>query len=381
MSGGTNLIYEMGARGRDARFPVRWSADVFDDPSCHEALAEGRSLMITTPTVARLYADGIERLRKSSDAALLVLGVTESGKSLAAVEQICVAAAEHGLGRRDQIVAVGGGVCLDLVTVAASLYRRGIAHMRIPTTVIGQVDAGIGAKGAVNHNGGKNTLGCFHPPSKVFVDRSLLATVPVRDVRSGLAEIVKMAVIGDLELFQVLEKYGPSLAESHFQWPGTVAEGVLDRSIVLMADELAPNLFEDRTLERKVDAGHTFSPKIEARSGFTLTHGEAVSIDLAYSASLASELGILGEAEACRIIMLLIDLGLPVDTKHLQLALCRDAIAEAARHRGGRANLPLPSEIGVIQFISQASALDANVLRRALERHREFSRQLAARSR
>jgi 3-dehydroquinate synthetase len=369
---GTGEIYRMSTSGREVDFPVIRTADVFEDAGCSAAVAERRSLLVTTSMVANLYGDRIERLARRSGAQTLVLDVDESRKSLESVQHICAAAADHQLGRRDQIVAIGGGVCLDLVTLAASLYRRGIPHLRIPTTLIGQVDAGIGAKGAVNYNGGKNSLGCFHPPSRVFVDRALLATLSKRDLKSGLAEIVKMAVIADPDLFAVLEKEGPELVESRFQHPGGVADWVLDRSIVLMSDELAADLFEKRSLERKVDAGHTFSPKIETRSGFAVTHGEAVAIDLAFSASLAHQIGLLDGNESRRVIALLAGLGLAVDSGHLDLALCQQAVAEAIRHRGGRLHLPLAEAIGTVKFVSDADAVGPDVLRRALSAHSEM---------
>src|SRR5918912_1586999 len=144
-----------------------------------EALQGRNAIVVTTPTLSRLYGPALSAAMKGTPvASTVVLDVREQTKSVQFVERVCAEALAHGLDRRAVLVAVGGGVCSDIVTVAASFIRRGIAHLRVPTTLIGQVDAGIGLKGAVNFAAKKSFLGCFHPPEQVLIDPELLRTVP-----------------------------------------------------------------------------------------------------------------------------------------------------------------------------------------------------------
>jgi len=334
-------------------------------------LLEGRqALVVTTPTVRRLYGHALDavvehhRLRATT----LVLRCSEQAKSLKAVQRVCRHALERGLGRDAVLVSVSGGVCSDIVTVAASLIRRGISHLRIPTTLIGQVDAGVGVKGAVNFAGKKSFLGCFYPPKAVLIDPHFLRTVPVTHLRYGLAEILKMAIIRDAELFDCIANHWQSLLLSRFQEPRAVVRRVLYLAAKGMLDELQPNLYEDRTYKRLVDAGHTFSPILEAVSSFSLHHGEAVAVDLALSATIAHLTGRLGAVERERIVETLAAVGLPVHDPALSVDLCLEALRDAARHRAGAINLVVPVGIGRATFIERAEEIEVATLREALRR-------------
>src|SRR5512140_34468 len=177
-----------------------------------EALADRKAIVVTTPTVDRLYGAALRgALKGTSVASTLVLDLREESKSLQSVEQVCREALAHGLDRRAVLVAFGGGVCSDVVTVAASLVRRGIAHLRVPTTLIGQLDAGIGLKGAVNFAGKKSFMGCFHPPEQVLIDPQFLRSVPRRFLIAGLAEALKMGIARDARLFELIERSAAEL--------------------------------------------------------------------------------------------------------------------------------------------------------------------------
>jgi 3-dehydroquinate synthase len=248
--------------------------------------------------------------------------------------------------------------------MAASMVRRGVDHIRIPTTLIGQIDAGIGVKGAVNLAGQKSFVGVFHAPAAVLIDPQFLATLPATRIRQGLSEILKMALIRDAELFELVEAHAGTLVAKRFQEPA-VARNIVSRAISLMIDELAHNPFENQTFERLVDMGHTFSPQLEARSGFRLSHGEAVAVDMALSCVIAVELGLMSNHAARRFIALLERVGLPVGSTLLSAELCREAMACATAHRGGNLNLVLPCAIGHATFVDN-DALAHGVLERAL---------------
>lgn len=332
-----------------------------------EALRDRRTIVVTTPLVDHLYGASLRAaLKSASVAATLVLDVREETKSVQFVEQICKEALAHGLDRRGVLVAFGGGVCSDVVTVAASLIRRGIAHVRVPTTLIGQVDAGIGLKGAVNFAGKKSFLGCFHPPEQVLIDPELLRSLPKRFLIAGLAESLKMGIARDARLFEVIESSAAELVATGFASPAGDATEVLQRSICSMLDELGANPFEDRTYERLVDFGHTFSNAVESALSFDIHHGEAVAIDLALSACIAESIGVLSAAGCARILAALRSASLPIWTRVLDLELCRAALAEACRHRGGAMNLVIPGAIGRAVFLRRRDQLPDDVLEQAL---------------
>ncbi len=287
--------WEMRCDAR-ATYPVRLCVDLLSSRSTvlAEVTSDRRTMIVTTPTVARLYGEWLQALVKGKDAvSVLVMEVTEATKTLAQVEAVCQQALAHGITRRGLLVAIGGGVCSDVVTLAASLIRRGVGYIRVPTTLIGQIDAGIGLKGAVNFAGKKSFLGCFHPPEQVLIDPAFLRSLPRRFLVSGMAESIKMAVGRDAALFELLELHAPELVASGFSCPGAKGHELLQRSIWSMLDELRQNPYEDQTYERLVDFGHTFSPAIEAALGFEIDHGEAVAIDIALSATLAHVLGLM----------------------------------------------------------------------------------------
>jgi 3-dehydroquinate synthase len=259
------------------------------------------------------------------------------------------------LGRRDTLVAVGGGVCSDLVSVAASLVRRGIPYVTVPTTLLGQVDAGIALKGAVNYRGHKNYLGSFRPPLRVLVDPRFLLTVDPAELRSGIAEMVKMGIVRDQALLRTLRQHGPRLLGSGFTEPAEKGVEAITRSIALMLDELAANPYEELELRRLVDFGHTFSGRLEELSGYTLRHGEAVAVDMALSSALATELGLLDERELCEILSTLHELGLPLHSPLVTDDSIAEALDAAVRHRAGALNLVVPTRVGEATFMSDVA--------------------------
>ena len=281
---------------------------------------------------------------------------------------------EVGLDRKGLLIGIGGGVCLDIVTVAASWIRRGVGHIRVPTTLIGQIDAGIGIKGAVNFGGKKNYLGCFYAPETVLVTPSFLSTLTRNHISEGFAEIIKIALVRDAWLFELVEKLGPELLLSKFSECQHGGKEVLWRSILGMLSELEPNIYEDQSYERLVDFGHTFSPGLEAASSFEITHGEAVSVDIAVSTVLSTRIGLLSADLRDRILSLLITLELPVWTDLLTAERCEHGLRDCALHRGGRPNLVLPTAIGQAVFVKESGAVSLH-----LEQSLQFLNELNCR--
>jgi len=246
-------------------------------------------------------------------------------------------------------IAIGGGVLTDIAGFVASSYRRGIPHIKIPTTLMGYVDASIGIKAGVNFNNNKNRLGAFEPPKKVFLDRNFLKTLPQRHILNGMCEMIKLAVIKDYELFELLESHGTSSIETRFQ--DETSASILDRSVGGMLEELQPNLFEDE-LARKVDFGHTFSYGLETHSETDLLHGEAVLIDILISSLLAAARGLLSKQELNRIFELVTKLGIILNDGLITPDLLWKTLEERTYHRNGYQRVPLPQGLGGCTFVN-----------------------------
>ena len=252
--------------------------------------------------------------------------------------------------RRDEpIIAIGGGVLTDVVGFVASSYRRGVPHIKVPTTLMGYVDASIGIKTGINFNGSKNRLGAFHPPQKVLLDRSLLKTLPKRHILNGVCEIIKLAIIKDAGLFCLLEANGANSIETHFQ--NQEGDAILDRAISRMLEELQPNLFEE-DLARRVDFGHTFSYGLETRHEANLFHGEAVLLDIVVSTLIARSRNLLSEEETGKIFHLIDLLGITLNTAILDPHLLWQSLEERTYHRNGLQRVPLPQGIGGCVFVN-----------------------------
>lgn len=341
-----------------------------DQRTLVDLLAGRDALLVTTPTVAERYA---HRLREQLaghglEVPLEILDCREETKTLDRVERLCRVAKGYGIGRQGVLVGLGGGVCTDIVTVAASWLRRGIGHIRLPTTLLGQIDAAIGIKGAVNFSGKKNYLGCFYPPQAVLVDPSFLLTLDRTHLSAGFAEIIKIAAVCDRELFDLVEAHAGHLLDTAFAEPRREGREILWRAAARLLDELAPNVYEDRSYRRLADFGHVFSPLLEVASGFSISHGQAVGIDIALTSLIAVELGWLDDESCDRILATLARAGCPTHSELLTAELCAEAMAEATRHRGGCLNMVVPVAIGAARFVTRCEELPSGVCRAALAR-------------
>ncbi|MCC8929063.1 MULTISPECIES: sedoheptulose 7-phosphate cyclase [Nocardiaceae] len=321
-----------------------------------------RRLIVIDSNVDRIHGDRIRGYFEHHGvaASFVSMRADETVKEWSSV--IRVVDAMNGFGidrRREPVIAIGGGVLLDVVGFAASVYRRGTPYIRIPTTLIGLVDAGVGVKTGVNYGMGKNRLGTYAPAIATYVDRAFLRTLDDRHLSNGLAEILKMALIKSVDLFELLETYGQRLIDDNFQGTSTeldtAATQVIAESIHLMLEELQPNLWES-CLERCVDYGHTFSPTLEMEALPALLHGEAVSIDMALTSALGFLRGSLSSDDLDRILTVMKRLGLPVWNDVLSTEGVLDAaLADTVRHRDGRQRLPLPVGIGGHHFANDVT--------------------------
>ena len=323
-----------------------------------------RRLVIVDATVDRLYGDLIQEFFQRHRVAALVvpMRVNEGAKSLPTVQRLLDEMEAYGVTRRDEpVIGIGGGVLLDVLGLAASMYRRGIPYIRVPTTLLALVDAGVGAKVGANFRGHKNRVGAFHLPTHTILDTTFLKTLPQRQLRSGMAEIIKMALINDDDLFTRLERDGLTALQSRFQ-DFDKADAIVETAIEGMLLQLASNLWED-DLERPVDLGHTFGPILEMEADVKLLHGEAVALDLAVSAALSCHRSLMKMSDFVRVLRLLRTLRLPTSHSSCERHLLSRALLEASRHRGGHQRVPLLNGIGSTVFVNDitSSELEASL--------------------
>uniref|UniRef100_UPI0037E78B66 2-epi-5-epi-valiolone synthase n=1 Tax=Semicossyphus pulcher TaxID=241346 RepID=UPI0037E78B66 len=304
---------------------------------------------------------------------ILALPTTEENKSMEMALKILEEVNNFSLDRRTEpIIAIGGGVCLDIVGLASSLYRRRTPYIRVPTTLLSYIDASVGAKTGVNFANCKNKLGAYIPPTAAFLDLSFIQTVPRRHISNGLAEMLKMALMKHLGLFELLEEHGRMLLDTKFQVDNSVyahsclqaASRATNIAITTMLEELAPNLWED-DLNRLVDFGHLISPALEMKVLPSLLHGEAVNIDMSYMVYVSKESGLLTEEEKQKIINCMVGLELPVWHESCTMELIQKSLQDRLKHSGGLVRMPLPVGLGQAEIFNDTSC---EILCRAYEK-------------
>lgn len=327
-----------------------------------------KALIVTTPFIFEHYRKVITDIsRQFSSSFVHVMPMTEESKNLAAVQQLCTLAYEQKLGRADVFVALCGGCCQDVVTSAAAIYKRGVGVIRVPTTLIGVIDAGVGIKSSLNLGKLKSAIGTYHPPLEVLIDLNFIKTLPVNFVASGIAEIIKIGLINDTELFELIENNCDELLFSNFFNSNMKSSKIIAyRAIVGMVSQLELNFYEDKTYERLVDFGHTFSNALEPNSNWEIPHGYAVGIDMALSSYIAHRMSRLTEANLLRVLNLLMKLRIPITSEFITEEVCKQAINSAKLHRGGDINLVLPHEIGRGFFIKNDTPELYQIIREGL---------------
>lgn len=293
---------------------------------------------------------------------VVVIDAIETNKSLETLLKMLREMESFGLSRKSEpIICIGGGVLLDIAGFAASIYRRGVPYIKVPTTLIGIVDAAVGVKTAINFESRRNRLGTYYPPISAYLDKAFLKTLDPIEITSGFGEILKMAIVKDLKLFRLLQDHGLELYETKFNGDNVaVADEVINLSIKGMKDELQENLWE-KNLERYVDFGHSFCPIPEMRSleddtVESLTHGQAVTLDVIFSSIISYNRGFLSEQDIIDIFKVTSSLNL--DTFHPYFGrpnLLLEALNDTIKHRNGDQNLPIPISIGESIFINDCT--------------------------
>jgi 3-dehydroquinate synthase len=271
-------------------------------------LGGGSAAIVTNEVVAPLYLSRVREALKGTRVTEIVVSDGEQSKSWKVLESVFDALLAARCGRDTLLIALGGGVTGDLAGFAAAVYQRGMPFLQVPTTLLAQVDSSVGGKTAINHARGKNMIGAFHQPRAVIADVATLDTLPDRELRAGLAEVVKHALALDRPFVEWLEATMPKLLRRDQEsLVHAITRCCELKARIVAADE------RESGVRALLNFGHTFGHAIEAGSGYgAWLHGEAIAAGMVMAAELSSGLDLIGKAEVGRVRNLIKAAGLPV---------------------------------------------------------------------
>ena len=309
-----------------------------------------RAAVVTSASILRLFGKTVTASLEEAGFTVTVVDVPEgeSAKTLAVADQCWNAFLAAGLDRTSTVLALGGGAVGDLAGFVAATYMRGLNFVQLPTTVLAQVDASIGGKTAIDHPAAKNLIGIFRQPKLVLVDPSTVATLPDREYRSGLAEIVKHGIVLDAAYFADLEASVADILGRN----GDTLERIIGGSCRLKAGVIERDPEEKGELRFALNYGHTVGHALEAATAYgRWTHGEAVSLGIVAEARLAARLGVAGPETVERQEQLLVALGLPVSTGGVDADAVLAAIRRDKKARDGHVPFVLAPSIGAFRVV------------------------------
>ncbi|KAI6834882.1 Dehydroquinate synthase-like protein [Hortaea werneckii] len=308
--------------------------------------------------------------------------IGEKAKSIDTFLSIVDSMTEFGIIRKEPVLVVGGGLVTDVVGFACAAYRRNTNYIRIPTTVIGLIDASVSIKVAVNYGNYKNRLGAYHAPQHTFLDFAFLRTLPEAQIRNGFAELIKISSCAHLPTFDLLDKYCEQLIGTGFgrmdhstQEVRDAADKINWNGIYEMLKLETPNLHEIG-LDRVIAYGHTWSPLHELVPEVPLRHGHAISIDMAYSATLANQRGLLSDQEHRRLLNLFSRAGLSMDHPQFNEEILEQGTQAIMKTRDGLLRAAVPKPLGSCVFLNDVSQEElASALRTHKKLMKEYPRE------
>lgn len=320
----------------------------------------GKAVIVTNPGLVGLYGDTLKDSlsREGFGVSIFEVPEGEQSKCLETVARLYGELSNIQAERQTPVLALGGGVIGDLAGFTAATYVRGVPLIQVPTTLLAQVDSGIGGKCAVDHGRLKNKVGAFYQPKLVISDIDTLKTLAPREMSSSLAEVIKTAIIGDRDLFSLLETSMDDIRAFN----ASLLEEIVERSSKIKADIVSQDE-RDLHIRNVLNLGHTIGHAIEAVSEFRLTHGEAVAIGTVAAGRISNKKGILNEDELSRIRALFRQAALPVSVPNLAKEKLLQAMKHDKKVRGGRIRMILPRAIGDV-FITDE--IDTNLIEEVL---------------
>jgi 3-dehydroquinate synthase len=321
-----------------------------------------RVAVVTDSNVGPLYGGTVAGSLKSAALPHRVFTVPagERSKSVEQTQTLWDAFVSFDMDRDSAVVALGGGVVGDLAGFAAATYMRGIRYVQVPTTMLACVDSSVGGKTGIDLEAGKNLVGAFHQPAAVIIDPTTLKTLPERELRAGLAEVIKYGVIMDAGLFKRLETEIGGLAG---------ADPVVTADVITQCCELKAGITseDERETDRRaiLNYGHTVGHALETLAGYERhIHGEAVAVGMVVAARIAEKLGMIGRAVTERLVSLLSRTGLPTTVTGFDPADIIETMRHDKKVRGGKLTLVLLTGIGEVETVKDVKA---KVVAEALE--------------
>ncbi|NCS77735.1 MAG: 3-dehydroquinate synthase [Microcystis aeruginosa K13-07] len=305
-------------------------------------------LLVSNPEIFEYYGQiAVNSLEKAGfTVSTHLIPAGENYKTLDSIAEVYDSALAHRLERSSTMVALGGGVIGDMTGFAAATWLRGVNFVQVPTTLLAMVDASIGGKTGVNHPQGKNLIGAFYQPKLVLIDPSVLKSLPVREFRAGMAEVIKYGVIWDAELFKQLED-SDNLA-SFSQIDGELLQTIITKSCQAKADVVIKDE-KEAGLRAILNYGHTIAHGIESLTGYTkINHGEAVAMGMVAAGAIAVKLGMWTEAENQRQTALIAKSGLETQIPPLNPDQMIETLTADKKVKDGKVRFILPTAIGQV---------------------------------
>jgi 3-dehydroquinate synthase len=342
------------------RYPVLVERGVLARTGQHLPPVKGRIFVLTTPDVWAIYGDRVAASLGGREHSVLFHQGGEPAKRLNEVERLAGEMVEAGGDRSSAVVALGGGIVTDVGGFLAGIFMRGIPYLSIPTTLLAQVDAAIGGKTGVNLEAGKNLVGVFHQPHTVLMDPEVLDSLPDREYRAGLYEVIKHGIIRDADLFDVLDRRRQEVLARD---PALVDERVVGDSVRIKAEVVAADEKEG-DLRRILNYGHTFGHALEAATRYShLLHGEAVAFGMRAAAHLGRMMGLITPPEEERMVRVIREYGPIPDTSHLDPDLLMGLLKNDKKTVGGVIHFVLPVAIGRVKVVTD---VDPDAVRQAI---------------
>lgn len=356
------MVQQLGINLGERSYPILIGTGLLSNAQLLAKHIPARSLMIVTnEVVAPLYLQLLKDALTDKRLFEIVLPDGEHTKSLDTLGTVFDAFIAARMNRDAAVIALGGGVIGDMAGFAAACYQRGVDYYQIPTTLLSQVDSSVGGKTAVNHPGGKNLIGAFHQPRCVIADTNVLNTLPDRELRAGLAEVIKYGLIRDPAFFTWLEANAAKILARE---PQALAYAI-KRSCEIKAEVVGIDERE-QGLRAILNLGHTFGHAIENALGYgEWLHGEAVAAGMVLAAEMSMNLGWLPEADYQRTVALLEASGLPINAPHIGADKARELMGMDKKVLAGQLRLVLLQGLGnaVITADYPAEALQATLQR------------------
>lgn len=307
-----------------------------------------KALIISDTNVGPLYSNEIIKTLSENDIGIrtILIDPGESSKTIEKAMDIYTTALNFRMDRDSLFIALGGGVVGDLAGFTASTYMRGVPYLQIPTSLLAQVDSSVGGKTAVNHPLGKNMIGSFYQPKGVLINTDTLKSLPVRQISTGLAEVIKYGVIADKNLFSYLEEN----IEKVFSFDDKVLNHIIYKSCTIKAKIVAQDE-KDKGIRGILNFGHTIGHAIEAETSFTeYTHGESVAIGMVAEAELAQLLGLIDKGFVDRLKNLLLKAKLPIKLPNIETDRLIKHMQRDKKNKIGKIVFVLPTKLGRVEM-------------------------------